>query len=809
MNKIYCSAKDFLLNLPTDLRALVGLLALLFVFYPDLLLAQSASLTGDHWEQHYPWAFLMKQSIRHGVWPFWTPLIQCGFPIVAESQVGLFYLPNLLLYSLLPIQWAYSYMNLFHFFIAGFGTYLYCRKIGLTPVGAFVAGLVFLFGTGYGGAYYNITSLKTLAWFPWILWTFESFYGTLRKRHLFFTVLFMSLSILAGYLQIAALMLLICAVYFGLRLFFFSDSYSDWKNRFIAGGGMVFAAVAALIIASPQLLLTFELVLFSNRMALSEEYAYVGSLAPMALLTLVFPKLQGAIRGSCIYSGILAIYFITASFFIAGKTLRQMLWLWVVIVLISLLLALGQWSPLFVALVKLTQFHSFRIPAKFLIFVCFSLAILAGMGTHAWIEELAGKKERLRCLNRLYVRLIVGMLLVWGGVYLAFTAGRSSVIQIGEWLVATFIYGKPGHPRTLAAYLDAVNGFANSVVEILSINYPWQIWALVLIAVSFVWVWLMRYAVARPRGAVIYLSLAIFILIVDLYVFAGTDIKKDFDSYRNVLKTNPTIQLLLREKSSGQLGRIFGFQTKHAALPLIPSANILYGIENIGAYSPLVSKRYYETIGQFGNVNDSNSVIASDASFIQERLPLLNALDVSHILSSEVLDATDLHLILHDLSSQTYFYKNEGNRKRAFFVSGPARFEPWSELKDILMAAGFDPQQILLLEDSEENKTKLDFRTDPVAKALKIEREYHVDDAERWMIETTGPGFFVLTNTMYPGWEAKLDGQPTALFPAYGLFQAIFIPGSGKHTLEFSYKPYHGIERFVRRVFLMRREDRC
>ena len=119
-----------------DCINILAFAGLLVIFYPALWAAKEASLMGDHWEQHYPWAVLMAQSLKHGVWPFWTSLIQCGFPIAAESQIGLFYIPNLLLYSLLPVQWAYSYMNVVHFFISGVGTYAYCRRMGFSPAGA-------------------------------------------------------------------------------------------------------------------------------------------------------------------------------------------------------------------------------------------------------------------------------------------------------------------------------------------------------------------------------------------------------------------------------------------------------------------------------------------------------------------------------------------------------------------------------------------------------------------------------------------------------------------------------------------------
>ncbi len=774
----------------TDLLNILIFAGLLAIFYPALVVAKQASLMGDHWEQHYPWAFMMAQSLKQGTWPFWTPLIQCGFPIVAESQMGLFYLPNLLLYAVLPVQRAYSYMNVVHFFISGVGIYVYCRRMGFSPIGAFVAGVVFLFGTGYGGAYYNITSLKTLSWFPWVLWAFEGFRGSLQKRYVLLAAFFMSLAILAGYLQVAAFMLLICAVYFLLRVFAFNESSMRRSQRLKACLGMVLAGLGALAISLPQLLLTSELASFSNRINLSEDYAYVGSLSPLALLTIIFPKLQGIFRGNCIYSGIFAIYFSLAAFFATNKILRQVLWLWVTIGLMSLLLALGGWSPLYIAVIKLSHFYSFRVPAKFLIFFCFSMAVLSGLGVHVWNEELVKAKERLWSLNRVYLGFVAMILAIWGIVYFFVTAGRSVALDAGKWVVTHFIYGKSGHPRTLDSYLDAIAGIVNSVRDSLSISDPWQIWAITLIGVSCVWVLLLRRVLTRSIGAVLFLVFAVTVLLVDFYVFAGADIKRDFDTYQNVLRPNGFVKILLAEKAAGKVGRIYGYRKESESLPLIPSVNMIYGIEDIGGYSPLIMSRYFETLGQFGNINDSNRMQEPEISFVLERLPLMNALDVSHILSTREIRHPDLELLFKDPAPGVYLYRNIADHARGYFISSAIVFTDWVNLKKMLMAPGFDPRKVLLLENSEQAKLH-NIRLSKDSRATRLVRDNPESDREIWSVETTGPGFFVLASTMYPGWEARINGQKTPILSAYGLFQAVWIPQAGKHYLELCYKPYH------------------
>jgi len=778
-----------------DLFNVLIFAGLLAIFYPGLVIAKQASLMGDHWEQHYPWAFLMAQSLKQGTEFFWTPLIQCGFPIVAESQMGLFYIPNLLLYAALPIEWAYAYMNLLHFYIAAVGTYLYARQVGINSWGAFVAAIVFVFGTGYGGAYYNITSLKTLSWFPWILYWSEKFIQIRRPRYLVFMAASLSFSILAGYLQIAVLMALVFLIWIILRVGVFNPEKMSWPHCARLLLGTACAVVATLSIALPQIILTHELSLFSNRVNLSEAYAYVGSLSPFSILTIVFPKLQGIFRGNCLYSGIFAVVFVIASFFVASKGLRKMLWLWVTFGAVSLLLALGQWSPLYVSLVKLTHFYSFRIPAKFLIFFCFSAAMLAGIGVHAIREDLRKNNSEITVFADRCLEIFLSVFALWGLTYLCLTQGRPWVTDLGKWGIENFVYGKPGHPRSLESYLEILNSLIEGARGMLSIAGPWQIWAVVLISLCCAWIMLFRRNI-RPA---LLLPVAIVILLTDLYVFAGADIKRDFDTYLNVLKPNAAVQVLLLEKEAGRVSRIYGFRAGSENLPLIPSVNILYGIEDIGAYSPLVMSRYFETIGKFGNVDDSNTMTDPAPGFLLERMPLLNALDVSHVLSVRKLLHPDLELLTCKPATEIFVYRNLGNRARGYFVARTVMFANWSKLKEMLMAPGFDPQKVLLLENSEKEKLKEGFRLDAASKGLEIVRGHHAGNSEHWTVETTGPGFFVLSNTMYPGWEARLDGRKVAILKAYGLFQAVYIPNEGEHFLEFFYSPFSNLRRIFNR----------
>lgn len=49
-------------------------------------------------------------------------------------------------------------------------------------------------------------------------------------------------------------------------------------------------------------------------------------------------------------------------------------------------------------------------------------------------------------------------------------------------------------------------------------------------------------------------------------------------------------------------------------------------------------------------------------------------------------------------------------------------------------------------------------------------------------------GFLLWRESYYPGWRALVDGVPTEVVPAYGVFQAVPLP-PGEHTVELAYDP--------------------
>jgi hypothetical protein len=131
---------------------------------------------GDFTEQYYPLHLFAAREWAQGRLPLWDPYIYAGQPALADIQSGTLYPLNLLLILLLawagrgfPL-WALEAQVILHFSLASVFTYLFVRRLSRSRFAAVVSALTFTY-SGYLTSFpvQQVTILQVAVWLPLIL----------------------------------------------------------------------------------------------------------------------------------------------------------------------------------------------------------------------------------------------------------------------------------------------------------------------------------------------------------------------------------------------------------------------------------------------------------------------------------------------------------------------------------------------------------------------------------------------------------------------------------------------------------------
>ncbi len=81
--------------------------------------------------------------LSRGVLPLWNSYIFCGAPLLAESQLAIFY-PLNLIHQFLPITSAINLLIILHQVMAGIFMYIYLKRITLDTFASLIGATVFV-----------------------------------------------------------------------------------------------------------------------------------------------------------------------------------------------------------------------------------------------------------------------------------------------------------------------------------------------------------------------------------------------------------------------------------------------------------------------------------------------------------------------------------------------------------------------------------------------------------------------------------------------------------------------------------------
>ena len=713
--------------------------------------------------QFIPWQQFAWSSIISGAFPLWNPYNGLGVPFSANYQSAVFYPPNWILMALNSaggiswMTWGYSLLLYLHLVLAGLGIARFLRIQNYSELAQTIAGLAY----SLGGYFIGRTSFSSMIWAgAWMPWVFVGLHGLLETnfsqfrsviKSVFRLSIILVMLLLCGHAQITWYTLLLGSTW----VLFMSVRSYGWKEAGKRIGLLISAGILAGITAGIQLIPTAEFLLQSQRStAVSFDAGMTYSYWPWRLITWFAPYFfgnpgLGTFRGyasfweDATYLGILPLILAltTLGIILANKKTsnpkeKQILYFWWLVVIVGFILALGKNTPIFPFLYKyVPTFSLFNAPARFMIWVVFAGAILAGAG----IDEL----QKFPPYGK---RLVPYRLL----------AVISLAMSIGA--LTSWIFMKDLRAPFVAA--TGLAGMLIFVVALLIIQHS----APVTNRIQASWHWIV----------ILFVSLDLVIAGVPLIPAADSSLYSEqqlLPAVDNARMQGERVFISPQDEYILKFRRFFRFDDLNPLEPLVNIRQVLLPNTNL--------------FNQVSMVNNFDPLLPNRLAYWLDRQPAM-----SHALLSGWLRLMNVRIWEHlDVNSPDGISFEEVQPEGrvtwhpcAIFAENKlAAFEKITQ--EIENAAQSDPMKPVLETVGAQNPTDCTVESGFSVSIIK-------ETPDQIALQVTSPadGWLVLHDLYYPGWQATVDGVSRAIYPADSLFRGIAIE-KGQHLVEYVYKP--------------------
>jgi hypothetical protein len=441
-------------------------------------------------------------------------------------------------------------------------------------------------------------------------------------------------------------------------------------------------------------------------------------------------------------------------------------WLFLSLMIFSLLLSLGRYNPLYPFVFKYVPFFGgIRYPAKFLYLFVLVLSITTGLGFQRLTEysRESGKKRLKRLL--ILLSLISALVLVF--------------LILGHQEIERFVKLKgidfPDFNYLSLNLYHAKRFFFYLTLFLLLLcvghEVKWKGWTKVLI---------------------------IFFLVADLFGNMGFYGKELTSTY---FQKTRSLEIISSDKGNGrvfttaktillEVPLLIGsasfldiFKEKH-----LPSMNLLHGLHDIWGNDVVRIKRVddlYKVLTGAPSISATNLVDLYGVKYVISVTPIEGDPHFELIYSRiEGLQGKKEELLR---GNTIKLYRNRHPLPRAWLVKDHRVLDEKSILA-ILSGKEFNPRKEVLLEENPEGATPNSEPQTPNSISEPPEIVSETNNRLLIHVKAAQNAFLVLSDTYFPGWKAYLDGNPVKIFRANYNFRAVSIP-PGKHEVKFVYHP--------------------
>jgi hypothetical protein len=732
-----------------------------------------------------PWYDLLGQRLRAGDVPGWNPSLFSGTPFAGDPASGWMYLPAMLLFPVLPTLAAFKAMVAVQLGVAGLSTYAFARALGMRPVAALVAAVVYLFGPFLQwNTYCCLVFSQMVTWIPLALLGVEL---SLRQRCWrgrvvpWLVTAFAISQMFAGWIGEGWLYAVVVVGAYTLYRALLWPPHQDvpWPERLTTGAvtgaamwGLGFALGAAGIM--PRLAVNAETNLAGARYG---ELGAQGILSPpwpfrdllIRILGNGFDERRAALGGAALVLALLAPV-------VAGRRFAVPFFVVLTVVAYTLVLDTTPLHELAYLVPRYRELHE-HDPWRTVSVATFGPAILSG----AAIEGLASWRGRRRRLPIVALPLLVmaGTAIVLWQVEL-FVGWPSLLAAAATTVLVAIVVATPPGDR-VRPRLDRVAGLTSALVVAVTFVQPT---GLELTSSWFGWprapTWERHWHpdAVVPRG------------------IANEVRRTDEQGAGAFLQAQLATDGPFRYVGYGGVGYLADpgrppnymsvrFEPGIQAI-LVNGRPMVLGLYEIQGYNPLQLKRYVEfmiAINGMGQDYHVSYLLPSGT-----RSPLLDLLNVRYALVDAGLpQGRDDVVALVNGGREVFRTDNvvvyERQPALHAWIVHDVRTVAEGEALPLLTSGVVDPRRTALVEGSLPVVAQPDGTAQETAQVTRYEPE-----AVTIATKATAPGLLVVSEVYDPGWRAYLDGKQVDLLPTDHVLRGVPIP-AGEHTVELHYEP--------------------
>lgn len=715
-------------------------------------------------DENYQMKSYTAQLLGKNIIPLWNPLILCGVPYFANSEIAAFS-PFHLLFRIFPVSKAYGYISLLQTLLAGLFMYIFMRGIDTRPFGSIVAAVTYMFNSSFIIWMFHLNFVAVALWLPLILFFIEKFLRSNKFIYSIFAGIFIGIQFLCGFAQISLYVIIGALVYTLIRLL-------QLKRKDISAYlGVILSFLIGFGLGAIQWVSTFELLKLCQRTSYPPSSSFLFDFqAALQLMTTVFPDIFGNpmdynywgtpnYSELCSYMGVLPLIFALIALFYRRDKITFAVF---AIGLFSLLVYLDSFC-LNGLLNRFVPGYSKGIaPNRIICLYLFAGPVLAGLGADYMRPDNQIKKKLRKFPGRLFIAAVTLIVFAISFIFI-FRFQGVRVIQIISSLPFCNSWG-------IAPILEKAFSKVSSISSIP--KYYWLSSPAVYLPLSFILagVLLLKFYLKKGSSGIFKL-MALLIIIADLFYF-GLHYITTVDK-KLIFPKLESIDFLNKDRDLFRvisLGNVFPKNTLTQ-----------YNIHIAEGYVCLFPKRYNE----FCLAIDETSKIGTPGVGIEfssaiTRSPLINLLNVKYILTSETLN-DDRFKLVYD--KDILIYENKNVLPRAFIVPKAKVIKNGEDALKELNGGNFNPKEYIILEEAPLMKPVY-FSTE--GSTVKI-TDYSPNSVGL-EASLTAPGFLLISDTYYPGWKVYVDGKLDKVYCADYTFRAVYLD-KGRHRVRFVYKP--------------------